>query len=326
MNHIIHLVGNRQVKLTPQEKPAQCAPGYLMGPTLYSLISPGTELSGFAIEQAQPKEIGYASILRIEAIGEGVSNYEIGDLVFCLGRHQSYQHVEAQQTVKIPDGLDPTVAVVARLLNVSMTTLITTTARPGELVLVTGGGPVGLLAAKLFQFYGYEVMLCDPDAHRLSMAEAAGIKLRFAQPPIDDPAWEKKAALVLECSGHEAAVLAACQMVRPRGEVVLIGTPWRRYTESYAQELTSLIFHRYAVVRSGWEWELPMQVGHFQPNSIMTNLHKGISLLNNGFLDGLSGFTRIVSAAQANEVFNDIFDKKYPELFIILDWADVHHA
>lgn len=49
----------------------------------------------------------------------------------------------------MPDGLASETAVIARLMSVSMTTLMTTKARPGDRVVITGAGPVGFLAAHL---------------------------------------------------------------------------------------------------------------------------------------------------------------------------------
>ena len=58
----------------------------------------------------------------------------------------------------MPAGIDPVTAVLARLVGVSMPTLMTTAARPGALVAVTGLGPVGYLAAHLFRLSNYEVI------------------------------------------------------------------------------------------------------------------------------------------------------------------------
>ncbi|MCQ6561045.1 zinc-dependent alcohol dehydrogenase [Paenibacillus mendelii] len=324
MNYAVQINGNRQAELVSEPGIQRCEPGHVRGQSVYSLISPGTELmSGFMVELEEPRRTGYATVFRIDEVGEGVTDLTVGDHVLCMGSHQSSQHVPAGDTVRLPDGLNPDQGVLARLLNVSMTTLMTTAARPGELVLVTGAGPVGFLAAHLFKRCGYEVMICDPDARRQEAARASGIEHVYAEPPIDDPAWSnRRAALVLECSGHEAAVLAGAKFARLKGEVVLIGVPWKRRTDNYAHELLSVIFHQYVVIRSGWEWEIPLRPGHFQPHSIFTDLHKGMRWLSEGLTD-LSVFTRKVSPRNVNEVYNDLADGKYPELFILFDWQGI---
>lgn len=320
MEYAINFIGNRQAELAEHPRPVQCEAGYVMGQTLCSLISPGTELSsGFTSESDLVSIPGYAAVFRIDQVGENVTTLKTGDVVMSMGPHQSWQHILESQAIKLPEGITADLAVLSRLMNVSMTTLMTTQARPGELVLITGAGPVGFLAAHLFKRCGYEVIVCEPDPDRREMVKASGIAHVFATPPIDDPEWKGRVALVLECSGHESAALNGCRIVRRKGEVVLVGVPWKRNTESYAHELLSLIFHQYAIVRSGWEWEIPLHSDLFQPQGIFDNIHKGMRWLAEGLLD-TTQLMRKVSPWQANEIYNDLADRKVKEQFVILDW------
>ncbi|WP_205127091.1 zinc-dependent alcohol dehydrogenase [Paenibacillus ginsengarvi] len=321
MDYAIQFCGRRQVAIAEIERPARPDEGHVLGTTLYSLISPGTELmSGFMAEESEgTRRPGYASVFRVEHTAGESAGLAPGDLALCMGRHQSYQHVASSMTVKVPAGVAADLAVLTRLMNVSMTTLMTTSARPGELVFVMGAGPVGLLAALLFQRCGYKVAVCDPDERRLSLARKAGIVTVMTEVPPDGAQWREQAALVLECSGHEAAVLEGCRLVRKRGEVVLIGVPWQRRTELYAHELLSLVFHRYVVLRSGWEWEIPMQAAPFQPHSIMGNLRKGMAWLAEGWLN-VDGLVRKVLPRDANAVYNQLAERQIAEPFVVFDW------
>ena len=67
-------------------------------------------------------------------------------------------------------------------------------------------------------------------------------------------------SLVLECSGHEQGAVDGCRVVRKRGEVVLIGSPWVRRTDLTAHELLHLVFHRYVTLRS--TRDVPLPLGH----------------------------------------------------------------
>ncbi|GBF77358.1 dehydrogenase [Paenibacillus sp. 598K] len=321
----VMFLGNRQAGLVPIARPDKAAVGHLLGTTVHTLISPGTELmTGFMEALDTPRGTGYASVFRVEAVGEGASeDWQVGDLALCMGHHQSFQHIAAVHAVKLPAGLPTHIAVLARLLNISMTTLETTTAKPGDRVIVMGAGPVGLLAAHLFQHCGYKVLVCDPDEGRSAAAGRSGIRHTATALPEGDGEWQGKTALVLECSGHEAAAIASCAFIRPRGEVVLIGVPWRRRSDQYAHELLSLIFHRYAVLRSGWEWEVPMTEGHFQPYSIMGNLARGLDWLAEGLIDAEgSGLLRTFKPEEANEAYNGLADQRFAEPFVVFDWRN----
>jgi threonine dehydrogenase-like Zn-dependent dehydrogenase len=320
MDYVIHFIGNGVANLESLDRPDRPAKGYVLGKTLYSLISPGTELQmGYLDEHDQPITTGYASVLQVQQVHDSVTSVKTGDIVFCMYNHQSFQHVPASEIVKIPENLDPSIAVIARLLNIPMTTLYTTKSKPGDKVLVTGAGPVGLLSALLFQNCGYEVTLCDPDKNRLKKALEAGIKKVSEVIPIYEETLKNTFALVLECSGNESAVLEGCNMVHKGGEVVLIGVPWKRYTDFSAHELCSLVFHNYVQLRSGWEWELPRFDQDFQPRSIQSNLEIGMRWLESGSFN-LNTLVKKVSPKDAQQIYSGLLNREFDELFIMFDW------
>ena len=137
-----------------------------------------------------------------------VEGFKPGDL---MGNLQSFQHIKADSAVFVPKGLDPAAAVIDCLINVMMTTLMTTTASTGDKVIISGAGPVGFLAAHLFKRSGYDVMVIDPIESRLEMIRASGISQTATVAPLHDPEWMHKVALVVDCSGHESAVLDECR-------------------------------------------------------------------------------------------------------------------
>ena len=193
-------------------------PDEIRGRTLCTLISQGTEI-GWANGETFPIRPGYAAVFEVTEVGTAVRGITPGMLRFAMGAHRATQTHLAQHTLPLPQGLDPQMAVVARLMGVSMSTLMTTQARPGDAVVITGAGPVGLLAAHLFRIGGYRVTLVDPDPLRRAQAGHSGLTDCRAAMPLEDPALRGQVALVVDCSGHEAAVREGCQMVRPRGEV-----------------------------------------------------------------------------------------------------------
>ncbi len=320
MNQHFEVVMTRRehAELLPFEPPATAA-GHVSGPTLASLISAGTELGWGYQGENFPARTGYAAVFRVEEIGAGVEGIQIGDTVLAMGEHRSHQHHPASDVYKVPAGLSPQDATFARLMGVSMSSLTTTTARPPDRVVVTGLGPVGHLAAQLFQACGYEVLGFDPDAGRRALAEMGGIAQICAQMPLEDPVWKEKVALVLECSGHEGATLDACRIVKPRGEVVLIGVPWRKRTEISAHEILHAVFHKYAVVRSGWEWEVPRRETPFRVGSIDDNLGAALKWLGEGKVR-VSGLFSTFDPRNCQEAYQRLLHAQEKGLAIIFDW------
>jgi threonine dehydrogenase-like Zn-dependent dehydrogenase len=292
----------------------------LFGTTLYTLISAGTELSGYTQERSAPAFPGYAAVFRVEAAGDQVTRFRPGEYAFCMGPHRSFQRVRQTEAVPIPEGLPLEQSVIARLMAVSMTTLVTTAARPGQLVLVTGLGPVGHLAAQIFQSAGYEVIACDPMESRREQVLRRGIPHVFSSPPLDDPRFAGRVALAADCSGHEQAVLDGCRMVRRKGEVVLIGVPWRRLTDLTAHQLLSEVFHRYAVIRSGWEWEIPTEETADGTPSIMGHIRTAMSWIAEGRVR-VDGLYELVPPEQADGVYRSLLRRERAALMTIFDWT-----
>lgn len=293
------------------------------GSTVVSLISSGTELSAnYNAESGFPRQSGYAAVFVVEAIGNEVNDIKLGDYVFCMGNHCTYQRARRQNIVPLPHNLAPETAIFARLMGVSMTTLTTTVARPTEIVIVTGLGIVGNLAAQNFANCGYEVIACEPNEGRRKIALECGLKTVLPSIPVDDPKIAGKVSLVIDCSGHEQAVLDACNVIKKRGEVVLLATPWKRYTDMYAHTILHAIFHKYVVMRSGWEWELPNQPTDFRTNSVYGNFASALKWLDEGRISVQSLYNRI-SPRECQNAYQNLLQKHGGQLTYIFDWKKV---
>ena len=291
----------------------------IAGATLASLISAGTELAAVYGGSNFPAVPGYAAVFRVEEVGSEVESVQVGDHVFCMGNHCSWQRHAEDMVVKVPSGLSAERAVFARLMAVTMSTLTTTTARPPGRVVVAGLGPVGHLAAKIFAACGYEVLACDPDSARRALAEQNGVRTT-AMMPLDDPQWADRTALVLECSGHEQAVLDGCKLVAKRGEVVLVGVPWKRRTELFAHDILHAVFHRYVVLRSGWEWEVPMHPTEFRSGGIMENVRAALSWLADGRISVDSLYAEY-SPADCQNAYQNLLHHREEKLAVIFNWT-----
>jgi threonine dehydrogenase-like Zn-dependent dehydrogenase len=212
-----------------------------------------------------------------------------------------------------------------------MTTLMTTTARPGDVVVITGAGPVGFLAAQLFRLSGYDVSVVDPDPLRRRQVQSAGIEQVFASMPFENPRLAGKAALVVDCSGHEGAVLDGCRIARPHGEVVLVGVPWQRLTDLHAHDVIHAVFNNFVHLRSGWEWEVPILSRDFkweellegynnQPQSIFSGFAKILAWLADGRIE-TGGLIRAISPVNPGAAYEALKARKFEEPFVVFDWT-----
>ena len=312
---------------------APLEPGEVRGPTLTTLISPGTELA-WADGTDFPLRPGYAAVFEARDIGSAVTGIAPGDRLLCMGYHRSTQQFDARYTVRLPEGMEPSVAVVARLMGVSMTTLMTTSARAGDLVIVCGAGPVGYLAAHQCRIAGFQVIVAEPDEARRAMVERSGIARVVASIPAGDSAIAGRVAMVIDCSGHEQAILDACSVVRKKGEVVLVGVPWKAHTSIKAHEILKAVFFNFVVLRSGWEWEVPLLSRGFvweelyegynnAPHSTFSGLARAIEWLEMGLIP-LDGLIQIESPADPSAVYSKLQRRDIAEPFVVLDWSRLY--
>ncbi len=318
--YAIQHVAHRQTALV--EVPRETRPpaaDEVIGRTLTSAVSPGTELHAGFLGAHFPAGSGYAAVFEVLAVGAAVTDLKPGDRAFCMGNHRSEQRQSRAAVVPVPGELDLLVAPFARLFQVSWTTLVTTAARPPAPVVISGLGVIGHCAAQLFRAAGYRVLAVDPNDSRRHLAAGKGLETA-ARLPLDDPTVAGRIALVVECSGHEQAVLDACQVVRKGGEVVMIGVPWVRRTELLAFDLLHTVFHRYVQLRSGWEWELPRQPREFAAGSIVENLSGALQWLLDGRFD-LAGLYDVRSPADCQAVFTELSDPACARLTTVFDWS-----
>ncbi len=318
----ISITAKEHAELVEVAAPETLGPNEVRGKTLFTLVSPGTELAHNYTGTAFPSFPGYAATFVVETLGTEVDGISEGDVCFCMGSHRSFQQVDAFAAHPVPTGLSPEKAALARLMGVSMTTLMTTTARPGDRVMVMGAGPVGFLAAQMFALSGYEVFVVEPNEGRRHLVEQSGIRHAYDKAPVDDANVAGTVGLVVECSGHEQATLDAFSVVRKGGEVVLVGVPWRRQTDAYAHDVLSLVFHKYVVLRSGWEWELPNHSADFAPHSI----HSGFDRALRWLADGRINAENLISSAdprEAQSVYQDLLHRKTEALFSAFDWRQI---
>ncbi len=129
-------------------------------------------------------------------------------------------HVPLRNLHRIPDWLDgPVASLMEPLACVCHSLLDPARVEGGEDVLVTGPGPIGLLAGQVARASGGRVHVrgAPRDGVRLAQAEALGFEVSTTD---DGPV---EADVVVECSGAQAGIASAIESARRGGRVVQIG-------------------------------------------------------------------------------------------------------
>ncbi|MFD3417286.1 NAD(P)-dependent alcohol dehydrogenase [Streptomyces decoyicus] len=140
------------------------------------------------------------------------------DGAFCeyLAVHQDFAH-------EVPDSLTVEEAALLEPLSVAVWACRKARVAPGDRVLITGAGPIGLVAAQTARAYGArEVLVTDVVPHRLDLARATGASaVDVSRTPLSEADYTP--TVLLECSGVPAVSSEAIRTVSRAGRVVLIG-------------------------------------------------------------------------------------------------------
>jgi (R,R)-butanediol dehydrogenase/meso-butanediol dehydrogenase/diacetyl reductase len=144
--------------------------------------------------------------------------------------------LEDYQVNKLPDGVSDVQGAIIEPAAVSAYGVDRAGLLPGDLVLVTGMGPVGALTALYASAMGCEVVMAEPNAKRAAFARGLdiGTVLDPAHEDVGDHVRSVSAgegvSATIECSGSAAALTTAIEVTKRRGTVVQTGLHTRPAT------------------------------------------------------------------------------------------------
>ena len=130
---------------------------------------------------------------------------------------------------RLPAGLRPEHAALAEPTTVALHAVLLQPPQPGDVVLVTGPGPIGLLCGRIARAFGAQVLISGTPAdaaRRLPAARELGLEPLDPSRPLHE-SIDGPVDLVLESSGAGAALTDAMQLVKRGGGITLIGMPSR---------------------------------------------------------------------------------------------------
>jgi threonine dehydrogenase-like Zn-dependent dehydrogenase len=142
---------------------------------------------------------------------------------------------------RVPDDIPDDAAVFTEPLAASLQILEQLTLRPSDRVLVIGAGRLGQLVSQVLSLTG-----CDLRVVARHPRQRELLAQRCIQWIPEENIAAKKFDLVIEATGSTTGFLAACQAVRPRGNLVLKST----YTGDVRVNLSSLVVDEVTLIGS----------------------------------------------------------------------------
>lgn len=199
-----------------------------------------------------PVTLGHEFCGRVTAVGEGVAlaigahvtcdpNIACGHCAFCLrgrpnlcsanvaigihrdGGFAEHAVIPAHRALPLPEDLHPHHGAFCEPLACTLHGMDLGAPRPGERVIILGGGVIGLLAVQLAANAGAEVMLVTRHAGKRALALELGARVTAASAAEALVLWPERAALVVECAGVPETVESAPALTQAGGRIVVLG-------------------------------------------------------------------------------------------------------
>jgi (R,R)-butanediol dehydrogenase / meso-butanediol dehydrogenase / diacetyl reductase len=183
------------------------------------------------------------------------------------GGMQEYWAVPAPRLLKVPDSLPDDHAAMIEPLAVAIHDVARAGVKPGDAVVVFGGGPIGALIAQVARHRGARVVVSEVNAFRLELLRGLGLEVIGPGTDIvkfvDGWTGGEGADVSFEVTGNPAAVRLMTEVVRVWGTISIVAihaepVPVNLYP-MFARELNMHGSRLYA--REDWEEAIRLAAG-----------------------------------------------------------------
>ena len=212
----------------------------------------------------EPLPLGYCNVGVVIGVGEGVSEFKIGDRVASNGHHAEFVCIPKNLVAHIPDEVSDDEASFTVIGSIGLQGIRLLNPALGETIVVIGMGLIGLLTAQLLIANGCKVIGVDIDEEKLNLSRQWGVI------PFNPKAGDvvKMVESVTGNTGADGVIITAsaktdeiisqaARMSRKRGRIVLVGVIGLNISraEFYEKELSFQVSCSYGPGRYDEDYE-----------------------------------------------------------------------
>ncbi len=280
--------------------------------------------------------LGYSAAGIVMGVGDGVTEFRIGDRVACAGvgfaSHAEAISVPRNLCVQLPSGVSFEAGAFGTLGAIALQGVRLAEPTLGESIVVIGLGLVGQLTVQLLQANGCRVLGIDLDPERVKLAmqmgaDAAYISGAEVKRAVHD--WTRgrgaDAVLLTAATQSSEPLRLAGEISRSKGRVVIVGATGMEVPRQpfYMRELSLKVSMSYGPGRSDPEYE---ERGHDYPIGYVRwtenrNIEAFLDLVAAQKLNVEALVTHRFSIEQANQAYQLIAGEiKEPYVGVVLTY------
>lgn len=284
----------------------------------------------------EPLPLGYCNVGEVIGLGEGVSDFQIGDRVASNGNHAEFVNVPKNLVAKIPDNVTDEEASFTVIGSIGLQGIRLCDPTIGETIVVTGLGLIGLVTAQLLKANGCKVIGIDFDQSKLDMAKKWGIET-VNPGKGDDPVKTvldltdnvgADGVIITASTKTNDVIAQAAQMSRKRGRIILVGVIGLNISRAdfYEKELTFKVSCSYGPGRyddnyeaKGQDYPLP-----FVRWTQQRNFGTVLNAISAGNIDVKSLITEVIPLEDYGKIYDEIGSSK--SIASILSYKDAVYS
>jgi predicted dehydrogenase/threonine dehydrogenase-like Zn-dependent dehydrogenase len=266
----------------------------------------------------EPLPLGYCNVGKVIEVGEGVSEFKIGDRVASNGAHAEFVNVPKNLVASIPDNVTDEQAAFTVIGSIGLQGIRLCEPTLGETVVVTGLGLIGLITAQLLKANGCHVIGIDFDQSKLDLASSWGIDTinpKNGEDPVKSvmqmtDGVGADAVIITASTSSNEVISQAAQMSRQRGRIVLVGVIGLNInrTEFYQKELTFQVSCSYGPGRYDDNYE---QRGQDYPLPFVRwtekrNFETILNSISRQFIEVDSMISEVIELEDYKKIYGDI--------------------
>lgn len=265
-----------------------------------------------------PLPLGYCNVGEVIGIGEGVSEFNIGDRVASNGHHAEFVCVPKNLVAAIPQNVTDEEAAFTVIGAIGLQGIRLTNPTLGETIVVIGLGLIGIITAELLVANGCRVIGIDLDERKVEIARSKGV---LAINPKDGTDVVKCAIDLTNGIGADGIIITAsakgneiitqaARMSRKRGRIILVGVTGLDISRAdfYEKELSFQVSCSYGPGRYDENYE---QKGNDYPLPFVRwtekrNFEAILAAISTGKLEVKSLITERIPLAQYQQIYGNM--------------------
>ncbi|MDP8162124.1 bi-domain-containing oxidoreductase [Pasteurella skyensis] len=270
----------------------------------------------------QPLPLGYCNVGEVVAVGNGVTDFKIGDRVASNGQHAEFVSVPQNLVAHIPDNITDEEASFTVIGSIGLQGIRLIKPTMGETIVVIGLGLIGLLTAEMLLANGCKVIGYDLDDTKVEIAKSKGViafnplkgndPVKFIQSETNNIGAD---GVVITASAKTNDIISqSAQMSRKRGRIVLVGVIGLDISRAdfYEKELSFQVSCSYGPGRYDDDYEFK---GIDYPLAFVRwtekrNFETVLQLISTGKLKVKELISEVVPLEEYNKIYGDIGKSK----------------